>query len=424
MGGSNLFMCQYLILGNQVNWKPCHCPFCNGKLRDKRTIRKHFSIPSRSVQNSSNPANAVKHIARDNCSSECSISESDFETVHASGYYEQIGSSLPPVVFAGNPGSPGTNSGDSIEANDHDNDDDMCSESQNSFSDEEIEKMILRLLESKVMHGWSQNETLCQVRNFYELVHDDRIPHKSWNSVLNFLRKLGYEEPCHYKVCCSSDHVTLLEDQEQCTNCGEEWHKGVDYFVLGLNLRNYFLNPNTVKDHLAHWEHKGEWLNKENLDTNYKELWHGARFRELSYFWDDAVETFLPTSCPNCNNIVSVDEMIHCVLPGYSLHDPLNLSCTECLFDFVHQAEKMTGCALNQAFLFHEDGFNAFMKKSRGIAAIHIGSGCITKEQRSCGKYMRVYSFIPSFSIGQGITHKIDAFFKPLINEVKDLYIK
>ncbi|KAK3737217.1 hypothetical protein QZH41_011273 [Actinostola sp. cb2023] len=39
------------------------------------------------------------------------------------------------------------------------------------------------------------------------------------------------------------------------------------------------------------------------------------------------------------------------------------------------------------------------------------------------GKYMGVYSFIPSFSLGEGIPHKIDAFFQPLINEVNVMYI-
>ena len=36
---------------------------------------------------------------------------------------------------------------------------------------------------------------------------------------------------------------------------------------------------------------------------------------------------------------------------------------------------------------------------------------------------MTIYSFIPSCQIGEGIPHKIDAFLKPLIDEVVDLYI-
>jgi len=95
----------------------------------------------------------------------------------------------------------------------------------------------------------------------------------------------------------------------------------------------------------------------------------------------------------------------------------------ECLFDFVHLPKKMRGCPLNQAFIFHEDGFNAFEKKSRLISAIHLTSACISKEQRLSGKYLQVFSFIPSVKIGEGISHKMDAFLQPLIEEVKDLYI-
>ena len=84
----------------------------------------------------------------------------------------------------------------------------------------------------------------------------------------------------------------------------------------------------------------------------------------------------------------------------------------------------MRGNPLNQAFLYHEDGFNAFGKKSRGISAIHISSACFSKEKRLNGKYMRVYSFIPSVLLPEGVPHKMDAFLEPLINEVRKLYIE
>ena len=77
-----------------------------------------------------------------------------------------------------------------------------------------------------------------------------------------------------------------------------------------------------------------------------------------------------------------------------------------------------------QAFIFHENSFNAFEKKSRGISAIHVSSACISKEKRSNGQYMRVYSFILSVLLPEGVPHKMDAFLQPLIDEIKKLYIK
>ena len=181
--------------------------------------------------------------------------------------------------------------------------------------------------------------------------------------------------------------------------------------------------PSVVADQLQHWANKDEWLG--DVQRSYKEIWHGSRFKELSYFWDPNIETVLPVCCPNCDSIISVEKMASFLQDGYTLYDKVRLymSCQECLFDFTHVPQTMKGCPLNQAFIFHEDGFNAFERKSRGISAIHISSACITKEERSHGKYLRVFSFVPSVLLPEGVPHKFDAFLKPLLNEVKELYI-
>ena len=63
-------------------------------------------------------------------------------------------------------------------------------------------------------------------------------------------------------------------------------------------------------------------------------------------------------------------------------------------------------------------------KKTRSIATIQIASACITKEERSRGESVQVYSFVPTCYIEEGIVHKMDAFFKPLIDHVKKYYIQ
>ncbi len=156
-------------------------------------------------------------------------------------------------------------------------------------------------------------------------------------------------------------------------------------------------------------------------------MWHGARFRELSYFWDEEAETLLSTCCPNCFNIISVDEILEAsAVQGVhapSSNNRVHLSCTECTFEFIHTVTTMKGNPLNQAFIFHEDGFNAFSKKSRGIAAIHISEACTKKSLRLQNKSLRVYSFVPTYLLKEGIPHKMDAFLKPLIDEITNLYI-
>ena len=182
-----------------------------------------------------------------------------------------------------------------------------------------------------------------------------------------------------------------------------------------------------MRNHLAHWEERHEWINVDDLNVPYKEVWHGSRFRELSYFWDEEAETLMPTCCPNCFNIISVDEILEAsAVQGVHMplsNDRIHLSCAECTFDFIYNVTTKNGSPLNQALIFHEDGFNAFSKKSRGIAAIHISEACTKKALRLQNKSLRVYSFIPTYLLKEGVPHKMDAFLKPLIDEVTNLYI-
>ncbi len=128
--------------------------------------------------------------------------------------------------------------------------------------------------------------------------------------------------------------------------------------------------------------------------------------------------------CPNCLNIISVDEMCEAFGADRLVPDDyVQLSCSECTFEFSDIVQSVKGNRLNQAFIFHEDGFNAFTKKSRGIAAIHISNACSRKELRLHGKNLRVYSSIPTHLLNEGIPHRMDAFLEPLIEEITDLFL-
>jgi hypothetical protein len=56
-----------------------------------------------------------------------------------------------------------------------------------------IEKFILRTLKAKVKFGWSREEALQQLQNFYEHEQNDKIPYKSWHKVIEFLKHIGYK---------------------------------------------------------------------------------------------------------------------------------------------------------------------------------------------------------------------------------------
>jgi hypothetical protein len=87
-------------------------------------------------------------------------------------------------------------------------------------------------------------------------------------------------------------------------------------------------------------------------------VWHGSRFCELS-FWDEERESCLPTCCPNCSNIISLDEMVEASDKNRLLPNAhVELPCTKCSFEFVHIVQMVKGNKLNQAFIFHEGGFN------------------------------------------------------------------
>ena len=50
---------------------------------------------------------------------------------------------------------------------------------------------------------------------------------------------------------------------------------------------------------MSHWKEGDDWLNEGQSHTQ-TELWHGERFRELSWFWNPEEEYSLPELCPHC----------------------------------------------------------------------------------------------------------------------------
>ncbi len=196
----------------------------------------------------------------------------------------------------------------------------------------------------------------------------------------------------------------------------EGWYK-----LHRSGVQDTFLNTSFLLKHMAHWNAKEEWFNREELNCNLKEIWHGARFRELSYFWDRNKETLLPAICPICRGVFPTQFVS---TQSSDAVTPFEVTCPSCFSEVKIIPEVMFGCPFNQAYIVHEDGFNAFTKKTRSIASIQISSACMAKQDRSHADAVQVYRFVPTCHVESGITHKMDAFFIPLIDDIKKYYVQ
>ena len=295
-----------------------------------------------------------------------------------------------------------------------------------SCSEEQLTDFVLRELLTKAKFGYSQSQLEEHLKNAAKLLGEDRLI-QSYQAVLRLLKSLGYRDPKHYKVCIGEDgHSFLLKDRSRnphCPICSKAWDTCIDYYVLGLRFEDWFLTDSYCEKRMAHWKCKEEWLNKSGELPSYSELWHGSRFRELSYFWDPAKETVLPYKCPSCDTVVPASN-IESVIDHTSPQSPITIVCTCCAQKFTFTPEWMTGDPRNQAIIAHYDGWNPNNTSSRNsIASLTISPACSTKADRAMCENASVYSFIPVSSLPPGQPHKYDSFLRPLIDEIEELYI-
>ena len=87
---------------------------------------------------------------------------------------------------------------------------------------------------------------------------------------------------------------------------------------MGIHLEVIFLDLVTMNADLAHWRECDEWFGEIPEDVNFKEIWHGQRFADLSLFWDTEMETLPPVSCTNYGDILTTKEICNAALPGSS----------------------------------------------------------------------------------------------------------
>lgn len=280
------------------------------------------------------------------------------------------------------------------------------------ISAKKVLKYVLNEVKLKLEHGHSISVAEDHLRNAADMLGGHQIPTK-WTEVLSLMKRLGYNDPKHYKVCASPDHSCLLPDHDTtsgCPKCKKPWSECIDYYCLGLNFRDWFLTEQQCEQLMAHWRDRSEWMSETACtDVVQTELWHGERFKELSWFWNPDKQYTLPELCPYCRAVIPST-----VIEGGT---PI-IECQKCDKEFACYPRSVRGDPRNQAIIIHEDGWCSFSTSSRSsIAAITITHACMSKAERSDAQNARMYSFIPVSQLPREAPHKYDAFFEPLIQE-------
>lgn len=285
---------------------------------------------------------------------------------------------------------------------------------------------VLQQVHEKLQSGSSREELERRLKGARLLGFD--IPCK-WNKIIIFLKRLGYSAPRHFKVCITDDHSVAFTSDSASTcprpNCSKASSDYIDYFVMGMSFENWFDTEEKCERLLSHWRDKDEWFNKSPLeDIDMIELWHGGRFRELSYFWDSTVETLYPFVCTKCNKVVPTAHIS--AASGFSMgsEQQLSVTCPHCHEVQVVLPKYARGDPRNQAIFLHYDGWNPQSTSAKhGIASISIAKGCMQKSERAGNKEVQVYSFIPTNQLPRDCPHKYDGFLQPLLEDICNLYI-
>ena len=280
-----------------------------------------------------------------------------------------------------------------------------------------IKEFVMKEVKTKLNHGLSMSTTEDHLQNTATLLGEKVIPTK-WSDVIRFMKTIGYTDPRHYKVCLTQDHSKLLETGDAaCNVCSKPATQCIDNYVLGLNFRDWFLTADRCDRLMAHWNDCEQWFGKA-VDYDHPgvtELWHGSRFRELSWFWNSDEKFIFPDWCPFCRDIIPASIIEEASGNGEAI------TCSSCLNTFAAVVREATGDPRNQVIIIHEDGWNSF---STWQSTITITHGCMSKSDRSNADYAQVYSFIPANQMPTDSPHKYDAFLKPLIDELEELFIE
>ena len=197
---------------------------------------------------------------------------------------------------------------------------------------------------------------------------------KNWRETKKMLNECGYQDPKELFICLDISHYSQWDVMDTpdatCRHCGKKG--SIKYYYLGLSdkIRTWFSDIAMCKKMLAHWENKENWIAGCGPNFTLKELWDGARFNELSWFWNPESEWMLPYKCTFCGNIISASDITASPENG----GVYTVQCVECGVREGHQPKFAHGDPRNIALIGHWDGWQPF-----GSPGQHSCGNCGTK---------------------------------------------
>ena len=243
---------------------------------------------------------------------------------------------------------------------------------------QEIIKAVLNAMSLNEEVNGSQRNFLSILeygKNLYcKGAHDDSLKEywpSTWQSSIQLLKDNGYKDPKEFFICLGDDHPCSYDimdsSTKQCRYCDASQSTYIKYSYLPLKDKiERWCNDSTFFHKMtAHWVEREHWLESmaTGKDRLKKEIWDGARFNELSWFWDPSCEWVLPARCPSCKLYVGAE-----VLKEGSSHDSaalITIECPECHFEFNHHIKTTFGDPRNIALIGHWDGWQPFSSSTK-----------------------------------------------------------
>ena len=257
----------------------------------------------------------------------------------------------------------------------------------------------------------------------------------NWEQAQKILRECGYVDAKQYFVCyCYHEKQTkrndkvhlrriyngnwdLMEGKNQlCKNCNRKGE--ITFYYLGLNAKviNWFKKKDMCKKMLAHWCERNHWLNRDTAFPVKKELWDGQRWCDLQWFWDPKTEWMLPTTCPNCKKVIPVEHIKNSEVQEDN--GSMRVECDNCMEEFLHIPKFAKSSPLNIALVAHWDGWQSVSSNQRGSGSIEVSIANMLKKDRNQVEEVYVVEFIPAYQLPRGCPQMLDAFLKPLMDEL------
>ena len=77
-----------------------------------------------------------------------------------------------------------------------------------------------------------------------------------------------------------------------------------------IKLKGGLKSQSMCEKMLGHWRQKEKWLGKEGPSFPIEEIWDGARFKDIGWFWDPNSTWLVPQVCVFCTKYISFDKEV------------------------------------------------------------------------------------------------------------------